>query len=50
MSDLANAHESASDLIGIEALVQGTPVATFVIDSEHRVTHWNRACELVTGL
>lgn len=50
MSDLANAHESASDLIGIEALVQGTPVATFVIDSEHRITHWNRACELVTGL
>ncbi|ARJ66706.1 hypothetical protein WV31_14020 [Magnetospirillum sp. ME-1] len=30
-------------------VVAGTPVPTFVIDSRHRVTHWNRACELVTG-
>ncbi|WP_374328551.1 PAS domain-containing protein [Azonexus sp.] len=45
-----NAPENAADRYGIAALVQGTPVATFVIDTEHRVTHWNRACELVTGL
>ena len=50
MNDIVNFHQRSADLIGIEALVQGTPVATFVIDSEHRVTHWNRACELVTGL
>jgi diguanylate cyclase (GGDEF)-like protein/PAS domain S-box-containing protein len=28
-------------------IVDGTPVPTFVIDAEHRVTQWNRACELV---
>ncbi|MBV8665395.1 MAG: PAS domain-containing protein [Burkholderiaceae bacterium] len=27
----------------------GNPVATFVIDSEHVVTHWNRACAHITG-
>jgi diguanylate cyclase (GGDEF)-like protein len=25
-------------------------VPTFVIDREHRVTHWNRACESITGV
>ena len=24
-------------------------IATFVINREHQVTHWNKACELVTG-
>jgi diguanylate cyclase (GGDEF)-like protein/PAS domain S-box-containing protein len=31
-------------------IVEGTPVPTFVIDSQHRVTHWNRACEAVMGV
>jgi diguanylate cyclase (GGDEF)-like protein len=30
-------------------VVASTPVPTFVVDSSHRVTHWNRACEVVTG-
>ncbi|HJV27364.1 MAG TPA: EAL domain-containing protein [Aromatoleum sp.] len=30
-------------------LVDGSPVPTFVIDSEHRVRYWNRACEVVLG-
>lgn len=34
----------------LEAILQGNPVATFVIDSDHKVTHWNRACELTTGI
>lgn len=34
----------------LETILQGNPVATFVIDAEHRVTHWNRACEGVTGI
>lgn len=34
----------------LEAILQGNPVATFVIDAEHTVTHWNRACELITGI
>jgi diguanylate cyclase (GGDEF)-like protein/PAS domain S-box-containing protein len=28
-------------------IVDGTPIPTFVIDAEHRVTQWNRACENV---
>lgn len=31
-------------------VVYGSSVATFVIDHEHRITHWNRACEVVTGV
>jgi diguanylate cyclase (GGDEF)-like protein/PAS domain S-box-containing protein len=31
-------------------IVDGSSVPTFVIDHEHRVTHWNRACEVVTGV
>ena len=34
----------------LKQLVDGSSVPTFVIDCEHRVTHWNRACERVTGL
>lgn len=31
-------------------IVAGSPVATFVIDGECRVTHWNKACEALTGV
>lgn len=31
-------------------LVEGNPVATIIIDAEHRVTHWNRACAVLTGM
>lgn len=31
-------------------VIDGNPVPTFVIDEHHVVTHWNRACELVSGL
>lgn len=30
-------------------ILQGSPIATFVIDKEHRITHWNKACEALTG-
>jgi len=30
-------------------VLEGTPVPSFVIDEEHRIVHWNRACEIVTG-
>jgi PAS domain-containing protein len=30
-------------------IVGGSPVATFVIDSNCKVTHWNRACETLTN-
>ncbi|WP_310567205.1 diguanylate cyclase domain-containing protein, partial [Hydrogenophaga sp.] len=34
----------------LSQIVDGSPIATFVLDAEHRVTHWNQACEKLTGL
>jgi PAS domain S-box-containing protein len=31
-------------------LVENQSVATFLIDAEHRILHWNRACEALTGV
>ncbi len=31
-------------------VIDGNPVPTFVIDEHHVLTHWNRACELVSGI
>ncbi len=30
-------------------IIQGSTIPTFVIDKDHVVTHWNRACEKLTG-
>lgn len=34
----------------LSQLIDGNPVATLVIDVKHRVTHWNRACAVLTGV
>lgn len=31
------------------ALIEANPVASFVIDRNHVITHWNRACEQLLG-
>jgi len=31
-------------------IIDGDPVPTFVIDAQHRITHWNRACATISGL
>ena len=31
-------------------ILDGSPVPTFVINRKHRVVHWNRSCEYITGL
>ncbi|MQM31405.1 MAG: hypothetical protein CRU78_13140, partial [Candidatus Accumulibacter phosphatis] len=31
-------------------VVEAIPIPMFVIDAEHRVVHWNRACEKLTGV
>ncbi len=33
----------------LSQIIEGNPVATIVIDSQHRITHWNRACSILTG-
>lgn len=30
-------------------IISGNTIPTFVIDRDHKVTHWNRACEKLTG-
>jgi diguanylate cyclase (GGDEF)-like protein/PAS domain S-box-containing protein len=34
----------------LSQIVEGSPIPTFVIDAKHRITHWNGACEKLTGL
>ncbi len=34
----------------LEDIVEGSPVPKFVLDKHHRVTHWNRACEKLSGV
>ncbi|WP_082551848.1 ATP-binding protein [Massilia sp. Root351] len=33
----------------LSAFLDGHPVATFVIDTTHTITHWNKACEHLLG-
>jgi len=34
----------------INQILENQSVATFIIDNQHRVTQWNKACELLTGV
>lgn len=34
----------------LSQIVEGNPVPSIVIDAQHRVTHWNRACAVLTGV
>lgn len=33
----------------LSRIIDGSPIPAFVIDGDHTVTHWNRACEKLTG-
>lgn len=33
----------------LSQIVDGSSIPTFVIDAEHRITHWNKACANLTG-
>ncbi len=33
----------------LSQILDGSTIPTFVIDREHKITHWNRACEVLTG-
>lgn len=41
----------ALNLMGIELsqFLNSTPIPTIVIDAEHKITHWNKACEFFLG-
>ena len=40
----------ASMLQMLTEIIEGYPVATFILDRDHLVTHWNRALEALTGI
>ncbi|HDQ93509.1 MAG TPA: diguanylate cyclase, partial [Synergistetes bacterium] len=42
--DLAEKHSTASHII------KDLAIPAFVIDKDHRITHWNSACERLTGI
>jgi two-component system, NtrC family, sensor kinase len=39
--------QQLSQLLG--QIINGGPLATFVISADHRLMHWNQACERLTG-
>ncbi|MCO5976350.1 ATP-binding protein [Ideonella oryzae] len=50
LSDMQFVQDSLQQLSQmLHQIVEGGPVATFVIGVDHRVIHWNRACERLTG-
>lgn len=48
-----DARRTREDLIvsqwGMEQIINGSTIPTFVIDKQHKVTYWNKACERLTG-
>lgn len=51
LSDMQFVQDSLQQLSQmLHQIIEGGPVATFVVGVDHRVTHWNRACERLTGL
>jgi PAS domain S-box-containing protein len=34
----------------LDSIIQSSAVATFVVNAEHKVIYWNRACEDLTGM
>jgi PAS domain S-box-containing protein len=47
------ARETRESLVASEGvmsqIINGSTIPTFVIDQNHRITHWNKACEKLTG-
>jgi len=41
---------SADEFLRLHQIVEGSSVPSFVIDQRHVVTHWNKACEILTGI
>ena len=51
LSDMRHVQTSLLDIGRVlHQIIEGTPVATFVIDAQHRITHWNAACQQLTGI
>ncbi|MBI4795060.1 MAG: PAS domain S-box protein [Deltaproteobacteria bacterium] len=53
IKDITEYKQSESEILRekktTEGILEGMPVPTFVIDRDHRISYWNRACEELTG-
>ncbi|WP_431103963.1 ATP-binding protein [Roseateles noduli] len=50
LSDIRHVQTSLLDVGRVlHQIIENNPVASFVLDAEHRVTHWNAACSKLTG-
>ncbi|MDH0867816.1 PAS domain S-box protein [Mitsuaria sp. GD03876] len=50
LSDMRHVQTSLLDVGRVlHQIIENSPVASFVLDGEHRVTHWNAACSKLTG-
>jgi two-component system, NtrC family, sensor kinase len=50
LSDIRHVQNSLLDMGRVlTQILENSPVATFVIDKAHRITHWNSACAQTTG-
>jgi PAS domain S-box-containing protein len=47
---LAKRRDSLSQIESLSQIVQASSIPTFVIDNNHTITHWNKACENLTGI
>ncbi len=36
------------EALKLSQILEGNPIATFVVDSDCKITHWNHACEILT--
>jgi two-component system NtrC family sensor kinase len=51
LSDIQHVQNSMMYLSQLlNQIINSGPVATFVIDTSHRITQWNRACEHLSGM
>jgi len=51
LSDIRHVQTSLLDISRVlHQIIENNPVATFVINAEHRVTQWNAACAKLTGI
>lgn len=48
-ADANEAQEPAEDHKILSQIIEGVAIPAFVINKEHIVTHWNKACERLTG-
>lgn len=49
MSSFHNESTVEHAAVALSELLDGHPVATFVLDKAHVITHWNKACEHLLG-